>query len=88
MTVEIEMSDEDFKAFSEYAAENKISLSEFFLESAQEKIPKEYFSEENFNAETIAAMNDTLLIAEGKIPAKSFNNVQELMGDLMSDVDN
>ena len=61
MTFEIEMDDEDFKTFSEYAAEHK-----------------------NFNAETIAAMNDTLLIAEGKIPAKSFNNVQELMADLMT----
>ena len=50
MTVEIEMSGKDFKTFSEYAAEHKISLSEFFLESALEKIPKEYFSERNFKS--------------------------------------
>ena len=38
MTVKIELNDADFKAVSEYAAENKISLPQFFLESALERI--------------------------------------------------
>ena len=88
MTVEIEINDEDFKELSEYAAEQNFSLSEFLLKSAREKIQQGYLSEERFNAETLEAMNDALLISEGKIPAKSFNNVQELMKDLMSNVDN
>ena len=38
MTVEIEMSDTEFKSISNYAAENKISVAEFLLKSAIEKI--------------------------------------------------
>ena len=38
MTVEIEMSDADFKSISNYAAENKMGVAEFFLKSALEKI--------------------------------------------------
>ena len=38
MTVEIEMTDADFKSISNYAAENKISVAEFLLKSAIEKI--------------------------------------------------
>ena len=37
------------------------------------------------NAETIEAMREANAIAEGKIPAKSYNSVEELMEDLMSD---
>ncbi len=37
MTVEIEMTDEEFKTLSEYAAEKNFSLSEFFLNLAREK---------------------------------------------------
>ncbi|MBQ7706131.1 MAG: hypothetical protein IJT73_12035 [Selenomonadaceae bacterium] len=38
MTVEIEMSDEEFKNISNYAAENKIGVAEFFLKTVLEKI--------------------------------------------------
>ena len=38
MTVEIEMTDADFKSISNYAAKNKISVAEFLLKSAIEKI--------------------------------------------------
>ena len=38
MIVEIEMDDADFKTVSEYAAENKITLPQLFLESALERI--------------------------------------------------
>jgi len=40
-----------------------------------------------FNDETTAAMREAWLISEGKIPAKSFRNVDELLEDLMSDAD-
>jgi len=40
-----------------------------------------------FNDETTAAMREARLISEGKIPAKSFRNVNELLEDLMSDAD-
>lgn len=39
----------------------------------------------DFNAETEAAMREARLISEGKIPSKSFNSVDELLKDLMSD---
>ena len=39
------------------------------------------------NAETIEAMREAEAIAEGKIPAKRYNSVEELMEDLMSDAD-
>ena len=89
MTVEIEMSDEEFKTISNYAAENKIGVAEFFLNLAREKIEDaewDYVGG-NFNAETIAAMQEAKLISEGKIPAKSYGSVEELMEDLMSDDD-
>lgn len=38
MTVEIEMSEEDFKTVSNYAAENRIGVAEFLLNLAKEKI--------------------------------------------------
>lgn len=38
MTVEIEMSDEEFKTVSNYAAENNFSVPEFFLKTVFEKI--------------------------------------------------
>ena len=41
----------------------------------------------DFNEETKAAMRETRLISEGKIPSKSFNSVDDLMKDLMSDAD-
>ena len=39
------------------------------------------------NDETLAAMREAREIASGKIPAKSYNSVKELMEDLMSDAD-
>ena len=39
------------------------------------------------NDETLAAMREARDIASGKIPAKSYANVKELMEDLMSDAD-
>ena len=39
------------------------------------------------NAETIEAMREAEAIAAGKIPAKRYNSVEELMEDLMSDAD-
>ena len=81
MTVEIEMTDAEYNSISEYAAENKISVAEFFLNLARKHF-------EYFNPETIAAMQEARLISEGKIPAKSYNSVEELMEDLMSDDDN
>lgn len=41
----------------------------------------------DFNEETKAAMRETRLISEGKIPSKSFNSVDDLFEDLMSDAD-
>ena len=41
----------------------------------------------DFNDETRAAMREARLISDGKIPAKSFANVDELLKDLMSDAD-
>lgn len=38
-----------------------------------------------YNAETLAAMQEARDIAAGKIAAKSYNNVAELMEDLNSD---
>ena len=40
-----------------------------------------------FNEETKSAMREAKLIAEGKIPSKAFNSVDELLEDLMSDAD-
>ena len=53
---------------------------------------KKYFSETpaqnyEFSEETKSAMREARLISEKKIPAKSFNNVEELLEDLNSDVD-
>ena len=47
MTVEIEMTDADFKSISDYAAKNKISVAEFLLKSAREKIGYETISDED-----------------------------------------
>ena len=80
MTVEINLNDDEYKTISEYVAENKISLSEFFLNLAREHF-------EYFNSDTIAAMHEAKLISEGKIPAKSYDSVEELMEDLMSDAE-
>lgn len=41
----------------------------------------------DFNEETKTAMKEARLISEGKIPSKSFRNVDELLEDLMSDAD-
>ena len=47
MTVEINLNDDEYKTISEYVAENKISLSEFFLNLAREKIGYETISDED-----------------------------------------
>ena len=47
MTVEIEMTDAEYNSISEYAAENKIGIAEFFLKSALEKIESETISDED-----------------------------------------
>ena len=39
------------------------------------------------NAETIEAMREAIAIAEGRIKTKTFNSVEELMEDLMSDAE-
>lgn len=44
------------------------------------------FTESDFNEETKSAMREARLISEGKIPSKSFESVDELMKDLVSDV--
>ena len=41
----------------------------------------------DFNEETKTAMREARLISEGKIPSKSFNSVDDLIKDLMSDAD-
>ena len=58
MTVEIEMSDADFKNISNYAAENKISVAEFFLKSALEKIGYETISDEDLLKVANKTMNE------------------------------
>ncbi len=45
---------------------------------------KKFFKPE-FSEKTLAAMREARLIAAGKIPAKSFNTVDELLEDLRSD---
>lgn len=45
MTVEIEMTDEEFKTVSEYAAEKNFSLSKAFLNALFEKISSEKISD-------------------------------------------
>ncbi len=47
MTVEIEMTDAEYNSISEYAAENKIGISELFLKTLLEKIGYETISDEN-----------------------------------------
>ncbi len=42
---------------------------------------------EQFNEETLAAMQEALDMAAGKIKAKQFNSFEELLADLMSDDD-
>ncbi|MBR4642507.1 MAG: hypothetical protein IKO74_07255 [Selenomonadaceae bacterium] len=44
-------------------------------------------SSSNFNEETLEALREAQLISEGKMPSKSFNNVDDLLKDLMSDAD-
>ena len=38
MTVEINLSDDEYKTVSEYAADRKIGIAEFFLNAALEQI--------------------------------------------------
>ena len=38
MTVEINLSDDEYKTVSEYAADRQISIAEFFLNAALEQI--------------------------------------------------
>ena len=38
MTVEINLSDDEYRTVSEYAADRKISIAEFFLNAALEQI--------------------------------------------------
>lgn len=46
MTVEINLSDDDYKTISEYVAEKNFSLSEFLFKTAIEKINSEKISDE------------------------------------------
>ncbi len=46
MTVEIEMTDAEYNFISEYAAKNKIGVTEFLLNLAREKIGYETISDE------------------------------------------
>ncbi len=41
-------------------------------------------AEKNFNAETLAAMAEAKDISSGKIAAKNFNSVEELMKNLLN----
>ena len=60
------------------------------IESFDKFFPEENFlmrHSADFNEETTTAFKEARLISEGKIPSKSFNNVEDLMKDLMSDAD-
>lgn len=63
----------------------------FYKKLEREKVsPQENFlalHSPDFNEETKAAMREARLISEGKIPSKSFNSVDDLIKDLMSDAD-
>ena len=50
---------------------------------------RKFFAPQDYelNEETKSAMREARLISEKKIPAKSFNNVEELLEDLNSDAD-
>ena len=57
------------------------------LEEAQSENSFLIRHSERFNDETISAMNEAREISEGKVEAKSFHSVEELMKDLLSDAD-
>ncbi len=64
---------------------------QFYKKFEREKVsPQENFwvlHSSDFNEETKTAMREARLISEGKIPSKSFNSVDDLIKDLMSDAD-
>ncbi len=47
MTVEITLSDDEYKTVSEYAASLNLSVAEIFLNSLREKIKNETISDED-----------------------------------------
>lgn len=47
MTVEITLSDDEYKTISEYAASLNLSVAEIFLNSLREKIKNETISDED-----------------------------------------
>ena len=75
----------------EPSASTLVALADFFNVSidyllGRTDVPEVYHSYRP-NAETIAAMKEAEDISNGKIPSKTFNTVDELMEDLLSDVE-
>lgn len=62
-----------------------------FRAGAYEREPRKYLSKRGHsakpNAETASAMKEALDISAGRVPAKSYGTVDELLKDLMSDAD-
>ena len=68
------------------AAMNKNNY--FYAKSNTKYLKIDSFSAmNNFNEENRLAMQEARDICAGKIESKSYNNVDELMKDLLSDVD-
>ena len=49
----------------------------------QEKLPFRAVAKPKYNAETMAAIQETLDIESGKIPAKRYDSVEEMMNDIL-----
>lgn len=54
----------------------------------QEKLPFKAVAKERYNAETLAACQEALDIESGKIPAKRYDNVKDLMKDILEVAEN
>lgn len=50
----------------------------------QEKLPFKAIAKEKYNEETLVACQEARDIESGKIPAKRYDNVDELMNDILA----
>lgn len=88
-TITIELDADQAREFEELCSDMGMSMDEAIMIFIRELIRQKRFpfdlDAEIPNAETIAAIKETELMKAGRLPCKTYANVDELMKDLLSE---
>ena len=85
LTINVDQTDKElFSSICNKMGMNVTTAITIFIKTVNRtrKIPFEIEAETEFNDETIAALKESLDIQKGKIQAKSYSDVKDMLSDL------